>query len=232
MYAVPRTQVKARVDELLAAFDLTARAGDKVGGFSKGMRQRMALARTILHNPELVFLDEPTSGLDPAAIREVHQLIERLRDQGHTVFLATHNLNEAERLCDRVAVLARGKVLAMGGTRELAQQLEHGHRMLVEVDCRPGRSGCPGRGDGSACDAGGGRGRAEQLGRRTPACWCTGPDVNRRRNWSRRWWRRRSRSTVSNRTSRPWKMSTLPWSTSEDTEFLQETRCLRILEHE
>ena len=134
MYGVPRTQVKARVDELLAAFDLTARAGDKLGGFSKGMRQRMALARTILHNPELVFLDEPTTGLDPAAIREVHQLIERFRDQGHTIFLATHNLNEAERLCDRVAVLARGKVLAMGTTRELAYQLEHGHRLLVEVD--------------------------------------------------------------------------------------------------
>ncbi len=134
MYAVPRTQVKARVDELLAAFDLTARAGDKLGGFSKGMRQRMALARTILHNPELVFLDEPTAGLDPAASRDVHQLIERLRERGHTVLLATHNLSEAERLCDRVAVLARGKVLAMGATRELAERLEHGHRMLVEVD--------------------------------------------------------------------------------------------------
>ena len=134
MYGVPRTKVKARVDELLAAFDLTARAGDKLGGFSKGMRQRMALARTIIHSPEIVFLDEPTSGLDPVASREVHQLILGLRDQGRTVFLATHNLNEAERLCDRVAVLARGKALAMGTTHELAQQLKYGHRLLVEVD--------------------------------------------------------------------------------------------------
>jgi ABC-2 type transport system ATP-binding protein len=134
VYGVPRTKVNERVDELLAAFDLSARAGDKVGGFSKGMRQRMALARTLIHSPEIIFLDEPTSGLDPVAIREVHQLILGLRDQGRTVFLATHNLNEAERLCDRVAVLARGKALAMGTTHELAQQLKYGHRLLVAVD--------------------------------------------------------------------------------------------------
>jgi len=134
MFGVPRAQVRPRVDELLALFDLGDRADEKVGGFSKGMRQRMALARTLLHDPEIVFLDEPTSGLDPAATREVHQLIERLRDRRHTVFLATHNLNEAERLCDRVVVLAKGKVLGMGTTRELAAQLEYGHRVIVEVD--------------------------------------------------------------------------------------------------
>jgi ABC-2 type transport system ATP-binding protein len=98
------------------------------------MRQRLALARTLLHEPQIVFLDEPTSGLDPAATREVHQMIQRLRARGNTVFLATHNLFEAERLCDRVAVLARGKALAVGTISELAARLNRGHRLLIEVD--------------------------------------------------------------------------------------------------
>lgn len=134
MFGVPKAKVKGRVDELLATFDLLDRAKDKVGGFSKGMRQRLALARTLLHEPQVVFLDEPTSGLDPAATREVHQIIQRMRAAGNTVFLATHNLAEAERLCDRVAVLSRGKALAIGTIEELAARLHRGHRLLVEVD--------------------------------------------------------------------------------------------------
>lgn len=134
MFGVPKAEVKGRVDELLATFDLLDRANDKVGGFSKGMRQRLALARTLLHRPQIVFLDEPTSGLDPAATREVHQIIQQLRAAGNTVFLATHNLAEAERLCDRVAVLAHGKALAVGTVEELAARLNRGHRLLLEVD--------------------------------------------------------------------------------------------------
>jgi ABC-2 type transport system ATP-binding protein len=134
MFGVPKAQVRRRVDELLEMFDLGARGDEKLGGFSKGMRQRVALARTLLHDPEIVFLDEPTSGLDPAATREVHLLIQTLRAQNRTVFLATHNLNEAERLCDRVAVLARGRVLGMGTVGELAARLERGHRLMIEVD--------------------------------------------------------------------------------------------------
>lgn len=134
MFSVPKPNVANRVNELLDLFDLGARGNDKVGGFSKGMRQRLALARTLLHEPQIVFLDEPTSGLDPAATREVHQLIQRLRDRGHTVFLATHNLAEAERLCDRVAVLARGSALAIGTIGDLAARLNRGHRLLIEVD--------------------------------------------------------------------------------------------------
>lgn len=134
MFGVPKGQVRRRVDELLDLFDLGSRGNERVGGFSKGMRQRVALARTLLHDPELVFLDEPTSGLDPAATREVHQIIHRLRAQNRTVFLATHNLNEAERLCDRVAVLARGRVLGMGTVGQLAARLERGHRLMIEID--------------------------------------------------------------------------------------------------
>src|SRR5204862_6701871 len=80
-------------------------ANETCGSLSKGLRQRVALARTLLSDPTIVFFDEPTSGLDPVATREVHELIDGLRSRGVTVFLTTHRLEEAERLCDRVAIL-------------------------------------------------------------------------------------------------------------------------------
>jgi ABC-2 type transport system ATP-binding protein len=102
LYGVPKAEVKHRVDALLAAFDLTERADDKVGEYSKGMRQRLALARTVVHEPTLLFLDEPTAALDPVAARQVHEMILRTAREGRTVFINTHNLVEAQRLCDRV----------------------------------------------------------------------------------------------------------------------------------
>lgn len=96
---------RERIGQALAAVNLADRAGDPCGSLSKGLRQRVALARTLLSDPAVVFLDEPTSGLDPVASREVHDLIDGLREQGVTVFLTTHRLEEAERLCDRVAIL-------------------------------------------------------------------------------------------------------------------------------
>ena len=134
VYAVPPPVRKKRVADLLEQFELTKRADDKVGGYSKGMRQRLAIARTLVHDPDIIFLDEPTSGLDPVAMRDVHRLIERLSHRGRTVFLCTHNLAEAERLCDRVAVLARGQVLATGTTQDLSAELQRGHRISVEID--------------------------------------------------------------------------------------------------
>ena len=134
VYGVPKQERARRIDELLGAFELDNRADSKVGGFSKGMRQRLALARTLIHDPDIIFLDEPTSGLDPVAIRDVHQMIEQLSHRGRTVFLCTHNLAEAERLCDRVAVLAQGRVLAIGTPQELGRQLDRGYRLSVEVD--------------------------------------------------------------------------------------------------
>jgi ABC-2 type transport system ATP-binding protein len=94
-----------RVDRALRAVNLTERASDLCRSLSKGLRQRVALARALLSDPAVLFLDEPTSGLDPVAAREVHDLIAALRDRGVTIFLTTHRLEEAERLCDRVAIL-------------------------------------------------------------------------------------------------------------------------------
>jgi ABC-2 type transport system ATP-binding protein len=94
-----------RIARALQAVRLADRADDACGSLSKGLRQRVALARALLSDPEVLFLDEPTAGLDPVAARDVHELIDELRQRGVTIFLTTHRLEEAERLCDRVAIL-------------------------------------------------------------------------------------------------------------------------------
>jgi ABC-2 type transport system ATP-binding protein len=134
LFNVPPSAVESRVAEVLDIFQLTDRAGDRVGEYSKGMKQKLALARAIIHQPELLFLDEPTSGLDPVITRQVHTLIRDLsRDGNHTVFLCTHNLEEAQRLCDRVAVLENGRMVALGSPAELARELWKGMRLEVET---------------------------------------------------------------------------------------------------
>ncbi len=103
LYEIP--EPPRRIERALAAVRLTERAGDVCSTLSKGLRQRVALARALLSEPQVLFLDEPTAGLDPVASREVHGLIAELRERGVTIFLTTHRLEEAERLCDRVAIL-------------------------------------------------------------------------------------------------------------------------------
>jgi ABC-2 type transport system ATP-binding protein len=134
LYSVPRTDVPYRVDTVLGTFALADRADEKVGGYSKGMKQRLALARAIIHDPVILFLDEPTTGLDPESARHVRELITHLSHQeGHTVFLCTHNLAEAQELCDRVAVLRHGQVAAVGTPLELAHRLIHSLSLEIEV---------------------------------------------------------------------------------------------------
>jgi ABC-2 type transport system ATP-binding protein len=112
----------ARISQALEAVNLTDRGGDSCGSLSKGLRQRVGLARALLNDPAVMFLDEPTSGLDPVAAREVHDLINGLRQRGVTVFLTTHRLEEAERLCDRVAIL-NTRLRSVGRTDELRESL-------------------------------------------------------------------------------------------------------------
>jgi len=120
LYGLPRRA--ERITEALAAVGLSDRAHDLAGSLSKGLRQRAALARTLLNDPAVMFLDEPTSGLDPVAAHEVHGLIGAMRDRGVTVFLTTHRLDEAERLCDRVAIM-NTSLLTIGRPDELRQEL-------------------------------------------------------------------------------------------------------------
>jgi ABC-2 type transport system ATP-binding protein len=135
LYGVPRADVRRRIDELLVEFDLADRAEEKVGGYSKGMKQRLALARSLLHKPELIFLDEATSGLDPIAAHRVNELIERMaRRENRTVFLCTHNLVEAQKLCDRVAILEHGRLVALGTPAELTQQ--YVRRLDVDIEVK------------------------------------------------------------------------------------------------
>ena len=117
-------QPAARIKEALAAVNLSDRASDLCGGLSKGLRQRMGLARTLLSEPAIMFLDEPTSGLDPVAALEVCNLIIGLRQKGVTIFLTTHRLDEAEKLCDRVAIMNQS-LRTVGRPDELREQLFH-----------------------------------------------------------------------------------------------------------
>ena len=120
LYGLPHRA--ARIKQALEAVNLSDRAQDSCGSLSKGLRQRVALARTLLNDPAVMFLDEPTSGLDPVAAHEVHGLIAALRDRGVTVFLTTHRLDEAERLCDRVAIM-NSSLRTVGRPDELRQGL-------------------------------------------------------------------------------------------------------------
>ena len=120
------TDARRRTDELLERFGMAHRAEDLTQGFSTGQRKRVALARALLHDPEVLFLDEPTSGLDPAGTRDVVALVGDLAGEGRTIVLATHFLGEAGRLADRMAVLHRGRLQAFGAPGELAAQLFDG----------------------------------------------------------------------------------------------------------
>lgn len=118
-----------RIEELLSGLNLWDRRNESVQNWSRGMKQKLAVARVLLHRPQLVFLDEPTAGLDPVAasllLDELQQLVSQ---QGVTVFLTTHNLNEAEKLCDQVAVIRQGKIISDGSPDEL--RLQQGHNRL------------------------------------------------------------------------------------------------------
>ena len=138
LYGVANPQ--ARAEEYLRLFDLWDRRDHLAGSFSKGMRQKLAIARAMLHEPQILFLDEPTAALDPEAAKVVRDLIETLRTKERTIFLSTHNLDEAERLCDRVA-LFKTKLIAVGKPQELKERL-YGRKTVVHIpNLRPGLEG-------------------------------------------------------------------------------------------
>jgi len=113
---------KKRINPLLEKVGLGGDTKQKVKKYSRGMKQRLVLARAMLHNPKILFLDEPTSGLDPTTSIEIHKLMLEMRDGGTTFFLTTHNMAEASKLCDRIALFNEGKIADMGTLEELSQK--------------------------------------------------------------------------------------------------------------
>jgi ABC-2 type transport system ATP-binding protein len=128
------------VDDLLRRFGLEEKRNAFYGDLSGGQKQRLALAMALVNDPKVLFLDEPTAGLDPQVRREIYDIIAELRGEKKTIVLTTHYIEEAERLCDRVAILDHGKVIAMGSPRELKQKSEHTSRIEARF-ARPASNG-------------------------------------------------------------------------------------------
>ncbi len=132
LYHIDRRSAEARIALLLDTFGMSRWKDTRVGGFSKGMRQKLALVRCLVHDPDVLFLDEPTAALDPESARAVRDAIVQLKREGRTIFLCTHNLDEAERLCDRVAIVNR-RVLYQGTPKKL-KDAAYGRRIIVRLE--------------------------------------------------------------------------------------------------
>jgi len=121
LYGVPRSERRRKAEELLKVFGLYERRNSFFRTLSRGMRRALTIAAALIHNPELLFLDEPTAGLDVVAARSLRNLISNLHRQGITIFLTTHYLEEADLLCDRVAILVKGKILKIDSPKALKE---------------------------------------------------------------------------------------------------------------
>ncbi len=124
LYSVPPEQAARRCDELLELFGLGDRADDLVEGFSHGMRQKVVMCAALIHDPKVIFLDEPTVGLDPRSARLLKDILRQLADRGTTILLSTHILEIAERMCDRIGIIDKGRLVAMGTVAELHAQAD------------------------------------------------------------------------------------------------------------
>jgi ABC-2 type transport system ATP-binding protein len=134
--ALDGSDAKERIGEVLEIVELTPRAAHRVGGYSHGMRQRLGIAAALLRHPRLLILDEPATGLDPAGMRDMRGLIRRLADEGITVLLSSHQLPEVQELCDRVAIVDRGRVVYEGALADLRRQGGAGYRLHTTDDVR------------------------------------------------------------------------------------------------
>jgi len=132
LYHMERKQAQRNIDYYLRLFDLWDVRGSRVAGFSKGMRQKLALTRCLVHEPRVIFMDEPTSGLDPESARIVRDSIRSLKDGGRTIFLCTHNLDEAERLCDRIAII--DKHILKADTPQRIKYSAYGRRVVIRLE--------------------------------------------------------------------------------------------------
>lgn len=139
LFGLGKRDRQSRARELLDVFGLTKAADRKFGGYSKGMKRKLTIAAGIIHRPEILFLDEPTTGIDVASARQLRQLIADLHRAGTTIFLTTHYIEEAERLCDRIAFIVSGRIVQIDTVEHLLQPLQAKH--VVQIACTKTHSG-------------------------------------------------------------------------------------------
>jgi ABC-2 type transport system ATP-binding protein len=133
LYHIPPGIAKKRIDELLERMELSARANDLVEKFSTGMKQRVAISKALVANPPILLLDEPTLGLDPQAARNLRELIAQLKQEGHTILLTTHYMEEADQLSDRIGIIDQGKIIALDTPNRLKERIEQKDVIRLEI---------------------------------------------------------------------------------------------------
>ena len=133
MFLVPKNILEARIDKLINQLDLTYAANRRVGTYSRGMLQRICVAEALINDPDLVIFDEPTGGLDPIGRQKIRSIIEDLRQRGKTVFFSSHELSEVELVCDSLAILNHGKLVAYGKASELVPEGESVERFFMRT---------------------------------------------------------------------------------------------------
>jgi ABC-2 type transport system ATP-binding protein len=140
LYHIPRSERSGRVSDVLQSFDLMERKTTKFGKLSKGLKRRVVIAASLVHGPEVLFLDEPTVGLDVVSAHTLREYIERLGTQGTTVFLTTHYIEEADHLCDRIAILVQGKIVVLDTPKEIKKRVRAGSMIRAELSQTPDAS--------------------------------------------------------------------------------------------
>ena len=134
LYGIGKQEAQTRARDLLAAFGLTEAADRKFATYSTGMKRKLTIAAGIIHRPEILFLDEPTTGIDIVSARQIRQLIANLHQNGTTIFLTTHYIEEAERLCDRIAFIVKGQIVRVDTVSNLLQPIQNKHKVMLVVD--------------------------------------------------------------------------------------------------
>jgi ABC-2 type transport system ATP-binding protein len=133
LYGMPKHERQTRANELLETFGLTEAANRKFAGYSKGMKRKLTIAAGIIHKPPILFMDEPTTGIDVSSARQIRQLIAELHRAGTTIFLTTHYIEEAERLCERIAFIVKGRVVKIDTVANLLQPIQERKVMLISL---------------------------------------------------------------------------------------------------
>jgi len=133
LYGMRKTEREKRAKQLLEQFNLTSAGKRPFRAYSKGMKRKLTIAAGIIHNPKILFLDEPTTGIDVESARQIRELILHLKNQGKTIFITTHYIEEAQRICDRIAFIVKGKIVKIGAVAELLENAEHGHKLKLKI---------------------------------------------------------------------------------------------------